>query len=134
MTKSSFVSCFDLINRRPLKCNYCLRSYKYEFCLKMHIKEAHMNQIVDRKGREVFLRQLQDLTIQMHDRKMKLREINKIRFSAGGISYGKKSGITEPASLTQSPPVLKQMAKRRSTVLRQARRLSVIMRNPYAIN
>ena len=100
----------------------------------MHIKEAHMNQIVDRKGREVFLRQLQDLTIQMHDRKMKLREINKIRFSAGGISYGTQSGITEPASLTQSPPVLKQMAKRRSTVLRQARRLSVIMRNPYAIN
>ena len=100
----------------------------------MHIKEAHMNQIVDRKGREVFLRQLQDLTIQMHDRKMKLREINKIRFSAGGIPYATPSVITEPASPAELIPVLEKMAKRRSTVLKQARRLSVIMRNPYAIN
>ena len=27
---------------RPLKCQYCQRSYKYRQSLKMHIKEAHM--------------------------------------------------------------------------------------------
>lgn len=29
-------------SRRPLKCTYCRRSYKYKLSLKMHIKEAHM--------------------------------------------------------------------------------------------
>ena len=37
--------------RRPLKCKYCQRSYKYKLSLKLHIKEAHSNQLISQKGK-----------------------------------------------------------------------------------
>ena len=34
---------FELVSRRPIKCKYCRRSYKYIRSFKLHMKETHMN-------------------------------------------------------------------------------------------
>jgi len=43
----------DSNTRRPLKCRYCQRSYKYKLSLNMHIKETHLKEALKLKNRSM---------------------------------------------------------------------------------
>jgi len=47
------IMAMDSHTRRPLKCRFCQRSYKYRRSLKMHIKEIHHNEALKLKDRSL---------------------------------------------------------------------------------
>lgn len=97
-------------SRRPLKCKYCRRSYKYKLSLKVHMKEAHMTRPVAGSDR-----------YNMFSKKRHYLEPQRVRLSTVDTvkSFKQKSTIShyKPARkfsvIIQNPNVLEN---RRSSV------------------
>ena len=98
--------------RRPLKCKYCQRSYKYKLSLKLHIKEAHSHQLISQKGYTVTHSSSFSNLAKPHD----LMEPQRVRMN-------KVFAVKKPASQSTCHATLGVKA---------ARKFSVIIPNPKA--